>query len=166
MLIKIILSSMLLLSSQVYADNLNKIFDIDLGSQVDESKPSFISNEKSKNAAIYKIDFKGFNNVRVNYTPTTKKIYSIVAYKKASSDCNSEAELIAGILSKRYGELTNNDRILDDIYSIQSGNKSLMVGCHGFMDKTLMIVLSDDDLRDLNKKEEIDIEAAKEENNF
>lgn len=168
MLKKIILSSMLLLSSQVYADSLNKIFDIELGSQVDETKSNFIRNEKSKNYAVYKIDFKGFNEIMVAYTPTTHKIYDILTIKDANSDagCESEAELVAGILSKRYGEFKEHKRIVQTAYLLQSENKSLMVDCSGLIDKQVTIYLIDNDLADLQKKEELEIEAAKEANNF
>lgn len=168
MLKKIILSSMLLLSSQVYADNLDKIFDIELGSKIDETKSNFIRNEKTKNYAFYKIDFKGFTEVMVSYTPTTHKIYDIMTIKKATSDasCESEAELVAGILSKRYGEFKEHKRIVQTAYLIQSENKSLMVDCSGLIDKQITIYLMDNDLSDLQKKEELEIESAKEANNF
>lgn len=166
MLKKIILSSMLLLSSHVYAENLNKIFDLELGSQVDETKSNFISNEISESRAEYKIDFKGFKTAVVYYTPTTHKIYNILAFKESDSSCESEAQIIAGILGKRYGEFSKHERIMQKIYFIKSGNKSLTVGCNGMIDKNIMIYLVDNDLSDLQKKEEIEIEAEKESNNF
>jgi hypothetical protein len=166
MLKKIILSSMLLLSSHVYADNLNKIFDIELGSQVDETKSNFIRNDSLNNFALYKIDFKGFKGVLVYYTPTTHKIYNIIAIKESDSSCESEAELIAGILGKRYGELTKHERIVETAYLLKSENKSLIVGCNGVIDKKISIYLIDNDLADLQKKEELEIESAKEAKNF
>jgi len=166
MLKKIILSSMILLSSQVYADNLDKIFDIELGSQVDETKSNFISNDKDGNFATYQIDFKGFTTVMAYYTPTTHKIYNIMAIRESDSTCESEAEIIAGILGKRYGEFSKHERIVQTAYLRHSENKALIVGCNGVIDKQISIYLSDNNLSDLNKKEEIEIEAAKEANNF
>lgn len=166
MLKKIILSSMLLLSSQVYADNLNKIFDIELGSQVDETKDNFISNSKTGNYAIYKIDFKGFTEVVAHYTPITHKIYNIIAVQDSSSTCESDAELVAGILGSRYGKFTKHEKIAQVAYLFKENNKSLIVGCNGLIDKKLSIYFIDTELSALHKKEELKIEAEKEANNF
>jgi hypothetical protein len=166
MLKKIILSSMLLLSSQVYADNLSKIFDLELGSKIDENKENIINNEKDKYKAYYRIDFKGFTKVMANYTPTTNKIYNIATLKPAETNCNAEAELIAGILSKRYGNFEVSKSSRNIYYEIISGNKSLLIGCNGFVDKDIIIMLTDKDLEKINKQEIIEIEAVKESNNF
>lgn len=166
MLKKIILSSMLLLSSQVYADNLDKIFDIELGTKVDLTKDNLISNDKSDNTAYYKIDFKGFNKLAVNYTPTTNKIHSIFTTKDVESGCEAEVEIIVGILSKRYGEFLTVKRALDNLHGISSGKRQLIVGCNGFVDKSILLMLVDDDIQELAKKEQIEIEASKESGNF
>ena len=41
-----------------------------------------------------------------------------------------------------------------------------MVDCSGLIDKQITIYLMDNDLSDLQKKEELEIESAKEANNF
>lgn len=166
MLKKIILGATLLLSSQVYADNLNKIFDIELGSQVDETKSNFVSNDKVENRAEYNINFKGFNTVAAYYTPNTHKIYGIMAIKESDTNCESEAELIAGILGKRYGEFDKIDKIVSKVYGISSGSRAIIINCNGLIDKTLSIYLADRELSALDKKEKIEIESAKEANNF
>jgi hypothetical protein len=166
MLKKIILISMLLLSSQVYAENIDKIFDIELGSKVDVTKHNLISNDKSENFAIYKIDFKGFKKVKAYYTPTTHKIYTILAIKDADSNCEAEAELISVILCKSYGEFTKHERIAETAYLLESENKGLIVGCNGVINKKISIYLADSDLAGLKKKEELEIESLKELNNF
>lgn len=166
MLKKIILSSMLLLSSQVYAENLDKIFDIELGSEVDQKSEKIIKNYEDKNTAAYTIDFKGFTKAIAVYTPTTKKIYNVAALKESDENCNTEAEIIAGILSKRFGEFTIGKDYPNTFYAIQKNNKSLFIGCTGLVNKEMLIILTDEQLNNINKKEMIEMEAVKEANNF
>lgn len=163
MIKRIILTSMIILTQNAYADDINKIFGLELGSVVNKDQPNLIRDIPEENKAIYGIDFKGFKTAQVEYTPTSKKIYSITTTKKSEKYCPEELDIVAGILSKKYGELKKEDGFMDNYYTIKSGEKSLMTSCSGgLMDDSIRINLDDDSIKEIGTKEQIEIESSKE----
>lgn len=167
MIKKMILITTVLLAQNVYADNIDKIFGLELGSVVNTKQDNFKRIDEDKNTATYIIDFKGFKTADVEFTATSKRIFEISASKEVSGYCPEELDIIAGILSKKYGELKKTDSFMRNYYSIRSGEKSLLVSCSGGLsDDYITINLYDNEIKEINKKEKIEIESIKELDNL
>jgi hypothetical protein len=154
MIKNIVLAMSILVSPLIYAKNLDHLFDLTLGTQVDEKKSNFISNDKNIGLATYRIIFNGFYGVGTYYTPITNKIYSIVTTKFSNQDCQYEAAMIAGTLTNTYGMFENvKNKGTDIVYMKSEGSKSIMIGCSGSEKPILKIVLVDTKLHELYLKE-------------
>jgi uncharacterized protein YkuJ len=163
MIKRIVLTSMIILTQTAYAEDINKIFGLELGSVVNKEQSNFIRDMPEENKAIYGIDFKGFKKAEVEYTPTSKKIYNITTTKKTDKYCPDELDIVAGILSKKYGELKKEDGLMKDYYTIESGDKLLTTSCSGgLLDDSIRINLDDDSIKEMGTKEQIEIESSKE----
>lgn len=156
MIKKIFLSFALLMSTQVYANNIDKLFDIKLGSQVNETQKNFIKNEKKSAIAHY----TGIDNylITVSYTPITKKIHSIIAYKPANNGCKNEAALMAEKLTYDYGIFNKTKDEKDNvIFSSKAGEKMVFIECNEVETKELTIALIDFKLYRMAKNENYSI---------
>lgn len=152
MIKKIFLSFALLMNTQVYANSIDKLFDIKLGSQVDETQKNFIKNEKNSAIAHY----TGIDNflITVSYTPITNKIHSIIAYKQFNNGCKNEAALMAEKMTHDYGIFNKiKDEKNNIIFSSKTGEKMVFIECSEMDKKKLIISLIDFELYRMAKKE-------------
>lgn len=149
------------------AEPINNIFGLKLGDvfNVDD----FDKFDEEKRTGYLKINFKGFTEAKVKFTPKSKKIYEIKTEKESES-CYSEVSMIAGILSKKYGNWSEvNDGVdLSISYYLKKDNSNLFLICRNYFKygKYITIILNDKKLKEISIEEEIEIEYEKEKGNF
>lgn len=176
MIKKFMLATLILISGNSYAENIDNIFGFKLGEEINHEKVIFIEQVKNKKKSIYKINFKGFETATISYTPTSKKIYQIETEKEIGDkdSCTYELDVILGIMSKKYGDFENlgiineklrgledTDKSLYNYYSIFSKEKYLTVGCESKLDEKyfISIKLKDNSIKDIAKQEQIEKES-------
>lgn len=163
----LILSAMLF-STFSYADDINKLFNFELGSTINLSQENLISNNEAKSSATYAINFRDFDKVIVDYTPTSHRISTLFAQAPVTGVCSDERELIVGIFAKRFGEFKStitSSRYL--LRTIKSDDKILSVYCA--MNGTTPVVvigLVSGSMEDMAKKERIESDSKKDSSSF
>jgi len=143
-------------------------FGVVLGTKVNLSqyKPTGYTTDK---VPMYEFTPKnpveGLTRYYFQATPKTGRIYCVWAIGDAENDgvCKKKQAVLRDLLKKKYGEEEKQGlrESFSDAYRIQRGTRSIVIKCSGFMDVTLNLYYTDDDLEKEAEKERIELEGKK-----
>lgn len=157
MINKIVLTLICIYCATSSANDLSSIFDVKLGSNMNKVDGLITKDEQDR--AYKKINFEGFNVLTIDYTPQTKIISKISAIRKFKYNCEDDSKQLMDVLSKTYGNFTENMDFAQKSYNIKLTSKELNISCYNDM---VIIELTDNNLEQVHYKEIHQITMLKE----
>ncbi|OGT18845.1 MAG: hypothetical protein A2V90_02705 [Gammaproteobacteria bacterium RBG_16_57_12] len=159
---------MLFCNQAFTAEKIGGAFGKELG-QVFEPSSAIGKGELTDGTPMFQFNpentFRSFSKYYVMITPKTHKIYSIWGIGTMQNDpiCKKEQEVIMEILKKKYGQPKKKDLAMNlfDAEMIDHGDRVIVTKCSGFMDTTIDIRYTDQNLKEIANKERIEIEGNK-----
>ena len=169
MKIRINLSILILLFSNhaISAESITGAFGKELG-QVFEPSTAIGVGELTDGTPMYQFTpvnrFRSFSKYYVMITPKTQRIYSIWGIGEMENDptCKKEQEVILDILKNKYGQPEKKGLTMSlfDAEMIDHGDRNIIIKCSGFMDTTIDIRYTDQQLNEIANNERIELEGS------